>query len=124
MDKAQQTEKILKEISAGNVKVTKELDLNDIFKLSYNFDLLKGLLTAILKNQENLKSKLEKERETNNEQSKTIELLQNDIKSMKENYITKEQYTHVNSKINEIVEQLNIIGEKSKSKKNIINKYI
>ena len=124
MDKAQQTEKILKEISAGNVKVIKELDLNDIFKLSYNFDLLKGLLTAILKNQENLKSKLEKERETNNEQSKTIELLQNDIKSMKENYITKEQYTHVNSKINEIVEQLNIIGEKSKSKKNIINKYI
>ena len=124
MDKAQQTEKILKEISAGNVKVIKELDLNDIFKLSYNFDLLKGLLTAILKNQENLKSKLEKERETNNEQSKTIELLQNDIKSMKENYITKEQCTHVNSKINEIVEQLNIIGEKSKSKKNIINKYI
>ncbi len=124
MDKAQQTEKILKEISAGNVKVIKELDLNDIFKLSYNFDLLKGLLTAILKNQENLKSKLEKERETNNEQSKTIELLQNNIKSMKENYITKEQYTHVNSKINEIVEQLNIIGEKSKSKKNIINKYI
>lgn len=124
MDKAQQTEKILKEISAGNVKVIKELDLNDIFKLSYNFDLLKGLLTAMLKNQENLKSKLEKERETNNEQSKTIELLQNDIKSMKENYTTKEQYTHVNSKINEIVEQLNIIGEKSKSKKNIINKYI
>ena len=124
MDKAQQTEKILKEISAGNVKVIKELDLNDIFKLSYNFDLLKGLLTAISKNQENLKSKLEKERETNNEQSKTIELLQNDIKSMKENYITKEQYTHVNSKINEIVEQLNIIGEKSKSKKNIINKYV
>ena len=112
----QQTEKMLKEISTGNVKVIKEIDLNDIFKFSYNFDLLKGLITAILKNQENLKSKIEKERETINEQSKIIEILKNDMKSMKENSISKEQYTNINSKINEIVEQMNKIHEKAKSK--------
>ena len=112
----QQTEKMLKEISTGNVKVIKEIDLNDIFKFSYNFDLLKGLITAILKNQENLKSKIEKERETINEQSKIIETLKNDMKSMKENSISKEQYTNINSKINEIVEQMNKIHEKAKSK--------
>ena len=112
----QQTEKMLKEISTGNVKVIKEIDLNDIFKFSYNFDLLKGLITAILKNKENLKSKIEKERETINEQSKIIETLKNDMKSMKENSISKEQYTNINSKINEIVEQMNKIHEKAKSK--------
>ena len=112
----QQTEKMLKEISSGNVKVIKEIDLNDIFKFSYNFDLLKGLITAILKNQENLKTKIDKERETINEQSKIIEALKNDMKSMKENSISKEQYTNINSKINEIVEQMNKIHEKAKSK--------
>ena len=112
----QQTEKMLKEISTGNVKVIKEIDLNDIFKFSYNFDLLKGLITAILKNQENLKSKIEKERETINEQSKIIEALKNDMKSMKENSISKEQYTNINTKINEIVEQMNKTHEKTKSK--------
>lgn len=112
----QQTEKMLKEISSGNVKVIKEIDLNDIFKFSYNFDLLKGLITAILKNQENLKSKIDKERETINEQSKIIETLKNDMKSMKENSISKEQYTNINNKINEIVEQMNKIHEKTKSK--------
>lgn len=112
----QQTEKMLKEISSGNVKVIKEIDLNDIFKFSYNFDLLKGLITAILKNQENLKSKIDKERETINEQSKIIETLKNDMKSMKENSISKEQYTNINTKINEIVEQMNKTHEKTKSK--------
>lgn len=112
----QQTEKMLKEISSGNVKVIKEIDLNDIFKFSYNFDLLKGLITAILKNQENLKSKIDKERETINEQSKIIETLKTDMKSMKENSISKEQYTNINNKINEIVEQMNKIHEKTKSK--------
>ena len=112
----QQTEKMLKEISSGNVKVIKEIDLNDIFKFSYNFDLLKGLITAILKNQENLKSKIDKERETINEQSKIIETLKNDMKSMKENSISKEQYTNINAKINEIVEQMNKTHEKTKSK--------
>ena len=112
----QQTEKMLKEISSGNVKVIKEIDLNDIFKFSYNFDLLKGLITAILKNQENLKAKIDKERETINEQSKIIETLKNDMKSMKENSISKEQYTNINTKINEIVEQMNKTHEKTKSK--------
>ena len=60
MDK--KNEKIIKDISTGYFAMVKELDLNELFKLTYNFDLLKGLITSMLKNQESLKIKLKKKK--------------------------------------------------------------
>ena len=122
MDK--KNEKIVKDISTGYFAMVKELDLNELFKFTYNFDLLKGLITSILKNQESLKNQIEKEKEKNNEQNTIIENLKNDIESMQEKFMTKEsakvQINDINNKINNIDEE---IKTRFKGKKKLI-KYI
>ena len=122
MDK--KNEKIVKDISTGYFAMVKELDLNELFKLTYNFDLLKGLITSMLKNQESLKNQIEKETEKNNEQNTIIENLKNDIELMQEKFMTKEsakaQINEINNNINKIEEE---IKGKFKGKKKSI-KYI
>ena len=122
MDK--KNEKIIKDISTGYFAMVKELDLNELFKLTYNFDLLKGLITSMLKNQESLKNQIEKEKEKNNEQNTIIENLKSDIELMQEKFLTKEsaktQINEINNKINKIDEE---IKGKFKGKKKSI-KYI
>ena len=122
MDK--KNEKIIKDISTGYFAMVKELDLDELFKLTYNFDLLKGLITSILKNQESLKNQLDKEKEKNNEQNIIIENLKNDMEIMQEKYMTKEsvkiQINDINNKISKIDEE---IKGKFKGKKKSI-KYI
>ena len=55
-------------------------DLNELFNFSYNFDLLKGIIETLLKNQQNL----QKQVDTMNEERKEFQLLKFDLKKAKE----------------------------------------
>lgn len=41
-----------------SIKIEKDIDLNSLFNLNYNFDLLKGIIEELLNNQKNLKEKM------------------------------------------------------------------
>jgi hypothetical protein len=43
----------------SSVNLETEIDLNSLFTLSYNFDLLKGILEALVKSQKATNQKLE-----------------------------------------------------------------
>lgn len=42
-----------------SIKIEKDIDLNSLFNLNYNFDLLKGIIEELLNNQKNLKEKMD-----------------------------------------------------------------
>ena len=117
---------MLTDIEPENITIVENLDLNALFNLSYNFDLLKGIISTILKNQETLKKQIENEKKKNYEQNRTIENLKSNILSMKENYVTNEmfkgakfQIDSINNKIDQIDDKISqmVFGfEKSKIK--------
>ena len=113
MDKSNNKDiKDIKDIDEENIKIVDNLDLNSLFNLTYNFDLLKGVLTTILKNQETFKKQIEKEKKNNFDQSRAIESLKGNILSIKENYMTKEQFQPTKYQIDDINLKINQLDEK------------
>jgi len=88
-------------IDPENVKIIEDIDLNALFKLSYNFDLLKGTLSTILNNQKLFQKQIEDIKNTNNEQNEMIE-------SLKQNYLSKEEFSNFKKeRLDDINEQIN-----------------
>lgn len=76
-------------------------DLNELFNFSYNFDLLKGIIEKLLKNQQ----KLQKQIDSMKDEQKELKLLKNDLNKTKEELI----------KINQLF-QIDDNNEKDKDK--------
>ena len=89
-----------------------DLDLGSLFKLTYNFDILKNAIFTIFKNQESLLKKISKNNLLNNEQKNFIDSFE---KNIKEKYITKEEYNetknNLESKIQELTKKIALIDE-------------
>ena len=43
--------RISTEVTSEKIKIVTDIDLNALFNLNYNFDLLKGIIETLLKNQ-------------------------------------------------------------------------
>ena len=41
-------------MNSEKIQITNDIDLNALFNLNYNFDLLKGIIEQLLKNQKSL----------------------------------------------------------------------
>ena len=74
-------------------------DLNELFNFSYNFDLLKGIIEKLLKNQQTLQKQLDTIKESHNE----LKLLKNELKTAQ-------------NEIKQINEIFQIDGDKEKDK--------
>ena len=114
------------DILPDNITIVDNLDLNTLFNLSYNFDILKGIISTILKNQESLQMQIDKEKKVNKDQYKEIESLKSNIISIKEKYISKESFNEaqyhvdkIEAKTNQIDEKLLLIEEEFTKSKNI-----
>ena len=117
---------IIENIEPENITIVENLDLNALFNLTYNFDLLKGIISTILKNQDTLKKQIENERRKNNEQNRIIESLKSNIALIKENSMTKEifaptkfQIDDMNIKTVQLEEKITIIEEELAKSTNI-----
>ena len=55
-------------------------DLNELFNFSYNFDLLKGIIETLLKNQNNLQKQVDSMKEERHE----FQVLKFELKNTKE----------------------------------------
>jgi len=95
-------------------------DLNELFNFSYNFDLLKGIIETLLKNQNNLQKQLDSMKEERHE----FQVLKFELKNTKEelkklNQIIQpgeeDEDEEEKNRIKEESSELSIKGEKTKS---------
>ena len=92
-------------IDPDSITIFSDVDLNALFNFSYNFDLLKGIIGTLLKNQQNLQKQIELANSINHEQDKTIIALRNEIIDIKEKYTLRDDFVEIKDqmkKINEI----------------------
>ena len=82
------------------------LDLNALFHLNYNFDLLKGVIEELLKNQEILQKNMDKIDSSNNDKDRRIEELEREVKILKENQIDKKLIEQIQDDLSEIKSHL------------------
>ena len=118
------TEIILTDFESGAISLSNNSDLNGLFNFNYNFDLLKEVLTTVIKNQINLKNRLE---EKGVEQQRIMNLLKTDITQIKQSQkekndnfnFSKNDYDNLVKKINNLENQISKINEElDKSKYN------
>lgn len=114
--------RISTELTSEKIKIIKDIDLNSLFNLSYNFDVLKGLIEHLLTNQQKLQNQIDEMYQKDCERDKHTNFLLNDMKTIKETYINKDRFNPFVSEIGKMKEKTekhdeNITG----SKLNILN---
>ena len=98
--------RISTEITSEKIKIVNDIDLNNLFNLNYNFDLLKGIIETLLKNQEAIQKQLDEVYSSNFDKDKIIENIENQIKLVKELYVDKNTFKNLESEVNELKEHL------------------
>ena len=110
---------ILTDFETGILSLSKNSDLNNIFNFTYNFDLLKDVLSTIIKNQVNLKNQIHSMNEKYRTQSQIIESTKNEIIEIKQSQmekketfkITEEDFNKINKRIDNFEKQILKINE-------------
>ena len=113
------TDIILTDFETGILSLSKNSDLNNIFNFTYNFDLLKDVLSTIIKNQVNLKNQIHSMNEKYRTQSQIIESTKNEIIEIKQSQmekketfkITEEDFNKINKRIDNFEKQILKINE-------------
>ena len=95
---------IFANIEPDKIQIYNDVDLNDLFHFSCKFDLLKGIIGALLKNQQYLQKQMEFANYEKNEKDKKIELLKNEIINIKEKYTTREDFVKIQDQMNKVNE--------------------
>ena len=98
--------RISTEITSEKIKIMNDIDLNALFNLNYNFDLLKGIIEQLLKNQNALQNQIDELFGNNGDKDKRIENLEKEVKYLKETYVNKSQLKEIETDLKEIKERL------------------
>jgi chromosome segregation ATPase len=116
--------RISTEITSEKIKIMNDIDLNALFNLNYNFDLLKGIIEQLLKNQNALQNQIDELYGNNSDKDKRIENLEKEVKYLKETYVNKTELKTIQDDLKEIKEHLqkhDIQIEESKYKHLLFN---
>jgi len=106
MKKNNSPHRISTEINSEKIKIMNDIDLNALFNLNYNFDLLKGIIEQLLKNQNALQNQVDELFGSIGDRDKRIEALEKEVKYLKETYVNKSQLKEVLEDLKEIKEHL------------------
>ena len=106
MKKNNSPHRISTEITTEKIKIMNDIDLNALFNLNYNFDLLKGIIEQLLKNQNALQNQVDELFGSIGDRDKRIEALEKEVKYLKETYVNKSQLKEVLEDLKEIKEHL------------------
>ena len=112
--------RISTEITTEKIKIMNDIDLNALFNLNYNFDLLKGIIEQLLKNQNALQNQIDDLYGLNSDKDQKIETLEKEVKYLKETYVTKNDIKNIEIDIKSIKEHLKKHDEQIEESKNII----
>ena len=100
--------RISTEITSEKIKIMNDIDLNALFNLNYNFDLLKGIIEQLLKNQNSLQNQIDELFGINGDKDKRIENLEKEVKYLKETYVNKSQLKEIETDLKQIKEKLKV----------------
>ena len=98
--------RISTEITSEKIKIMNDIDLNALFNLNYNFDLLKGIIEQLLKNQNLLQNQIDELFGVNGNKDKRIESLEKEVKYLKETYVNKSELKAIETDLKQIKEKL------------------
>ncbi len=98
--------RISTELTSEKIKIVNDIDLNALFNLNYNFDLLKGIIETLLKNQEAIQKQLDDVYSSNYDKDKAIENLEKQLKLVKETCIDRGIFKNLESEVEQIKEHL------------------
>ena len=105
----------LTDFETGIVSLSKNSDLNNILNFTYNFDLLKNVLSTIIKNQNNLKKEYDEKFQA---QSEEIEVLKQELEKINEENgpkgrlrVSKNDFNELKGKVNDFEDKLTQINE-------------
>ena len=93
-------------ITNEKIKIASNIDLNALFNLNYNFDLLKGIIEELLKNQEALQNQMDDIDKINQDKDDRIAKLEKEIERLKESQIEKSVIEQIQNDLNEIKKHL------------------
>ena len=99
--------RISTELTSGKIKVINDIDLNSLFNLNYNFDLLKGLIETLIKNQELLQNQIDENSTINSKKDKKIEQIEKQQSLMLNSFIDKITFAKLKNEIDDINDHLN-----------------
>ena len=95
-------------MSSEKIQITNDIDLNALFNLNYNFDLLKGIIEQLLKNQNSLQNQINDLFGANGDKDKRIENLEKEVKYLKETYVNKSELKEIETDLKQIKEKLKV----------------
>ena len=98
--------RISTEVTSEKIKIVNDIDLNALFNLNYNFDLLKGIIETLLKNQGALQKQLDEIYASNDDKDQLIENMDKEIKFLKETTVGKIDFEKLESEVSEIKRHL------------------
>ena len=111
--------RISTEITTEKIKIMNDIDLNALFNLNYNFDLLKGIIEQLLKNQNALQNQIDDLYGINGDKDQRIDALEKELKYIKETYIKKEDLKPIEVDLKSIKEHLKKHDDQIDESKNI-----
>ena len=111
--------RISTEITKEKIKIMNDIDLNALFNLNYNFDLLKGIIEQLLKNQNALQNQIDDLYGINSDKDQRIDTLEKELKLIKETYIKKEDLKPIEVDLKSIKEHLKKHDDQIEESKNI-----
>ena len=94
------------EMTSEKIQITNDIDLNALFNLNYNFDLLKGIIETLLQNQGALQRQLDEMFTSNDEKDKIIEKMEEDIKILKDTKINRTDFKNLENEVKHIKDHL------------------
>ena len=115
--------RISTEITTEKIKIMNDIDLNALFNLNYNFDLLKGIIEQLLKNQNALQNQIDDLYGVISDKDKRIEILEKEVQHLKETYITKENLKPIETDLKAIKDHLKKHDTQIDESKNIFYYY-
>ena len=98
--------RISMEINTEKIKIMNDIDLNALFNLNYNFDLLKGVIEEMINNQQILQNHMDNIDNSNDDKDRRIAELEREVKLLKENQIDKNLIKQIQDDLSEIKSHL------------------
>ncbi len=98
--------RISTEVTSEKIKIVTDIDLNALFNLNYNFDLLKGIIETLLKNQGALQKQLDEIYSSNEEKDNIIQNLEKEIKILKDTTVSRDNFKALSSVVDQINNRL------------------
>ena len=99
-------DRISAEVTSDKIKIVNDIDLNSLFNLNYNFDLLKGIIETLLQNQGALQRQFDDLYTSNDEKDKLIEKMQDEINTLKETKTNCSDFKNLENEVEHIKNHL------------------